>query len=187
MIAHRLSTIRNAHKIVVMHKGEVVEEGDHESLMNARGVYFGLIEQQNLHLAKEEEQLAFERQESSALVQTDQQEENKMNFAQKGASSAIGLTQSVMESLYEKDKRTSDTNEIEDGKEKKKKVKREVRLIWIVKLSALGKEAKCCTENADDEQTRMVINIHWMYCISRLWWNSASFWYYSGKTHSGIL
>ena len=33
VIAHRLSTIRNAHKILVMHSGEIVESGTHDALM----------------------------------------------------------------------------------------------------------------------------------------------------------
>jgi len=60
-----------------MHKGEVVEEGDHESLMRARGTYYGLVEQQNLLRAEEEEQLAFEQNESVTLVQAHQTEENQ--------------------------------------------------------------------------------------------------------------
>ncbi|CAF5033328.1 unnamed protein product, partial [Rotaria sp. Silwood1] len=65
VIAHRLSTIRDADKIIVMHKGEVVEEGYHELLMRTRGTYFDLVEQQNLLKVEEKEQLTtIEKQES---------------------------------------------------------------------------------------------------------------------------
>ncbi len=44
VIAHRLSTIRAAHTIVVVDGGRIVEEGTHESLMAANGVYRKLVE-----------------------------------------------------------------------------------------------------------------------------------------------
>jgi subfamily B ATP-binding cassette protein MsbA len=47
VIAHRLSTIQNADKIVVMSKGEIVEQGTHQELLSKKGVYFGLIEMQS--------------------------------------------------------------------------------------------------------------------------------------------
>lgn len=47
VIAHRLSTIQNANTIVVMSKGEIVEQGKHQELLDKKGVYYGLVEMQS--------------------------------------------------------------------------------------------------------------------------------------------
>ncbi|KAH7037729.1 P-loop containing nucleoside triphosphate hydrolase protein [Microdochium trichocladiopsis] len=47
-IAHRLSTIRDAHNIVVMAAGSIVEQGTHDELLERRGAYFKLVEAQQL-------------------------------------------------------------------------------------------------------------------------------------------
>lgn len=46
VIAHRLSTIRNANKILVMQKGNVVEQGSHDELIAQNGFYAGLYRAQ---------------------------------------------------------------------------------------------------------------------------------------------
>lgn len=46
VIAHRLSTIRGADKIIVMNKGDVVETGSHDELMEKQGFYFELYNSQ---------------------------------------------------------------------------------------------------------------------------------------------
>ncbi|WP_187265494.1 ABC transporter ATP-binding protein [Reinekea thalattae] len=46
VIAHRLSTIRAADEILVIDKGELIEQGDHQALMNKQGVYYGLYQKQ---------------------------------------------------------------------------------------------------------------------------------------------
>ncbi|HEX7511694.1 MAG TPA: ABC transporter ATP-binding protein [Chitinivibrionales bacterium] len=46
IIAHRLSTVRNADIILVLDKGVIVEHGDHESLLAARGMYYDLYKLQ---------------------------------------------------------------------------------------------------------------------------------------------
>ena len=43
VIAHRLSTIRNADRIFVIENGGIAEEGNHEALMNRKGLYYNLI------------------------------------------------------------------------------------------------------------------------------------------------
>lgn len=42
VIAHRLSTVRNSNAIMVLEKGEIIERGDHEELLEQRGRYYQL-------------------------------------------------------------------------------------------------------------------------------------------------
>jgi ATP-binding cassette subfamily B multidrug efflux pump len=42
VIAHRLSTIRDADKVVVINNGEIVEQGNHQQLLDAKGFYYNL-------------------------------------------------------------------------------------------------------------------------------------------------
>ena len=46
IIAHRLSTIQNADKILVIDKGRIVEEGNHQELLQQKGAYFDLYKMQ---------------------------------------------------------------------------------------------------------------------------------------------
>lgn len=48
IIAHRLSTIKSVDRILVMHKGELVEQGTHDSLLQHGGLYKQLYEMQAL-------------------------------------------------------------------------------------------------------------------------------------------
>jgi ATP-binding cassette subfamily B protein len=45
-VAHRLSTVRNADNIIVLEKGELVEQGTHEDLTYKRGIYYNLVKNQ---------------------------------------------------------------------------------------------------------------------------------------------
>ncbi len=46
VIAHRLSTIQSADKIIVMHKGEIRETGNHQQLLAKKGIYYKLYQLQ---------------------------------------------------------------------------------------------------------------------------------------------
>ncbi|MFZ4545008.1 MAG: peptidase domain-containing ABC transporter [Saprospiraceae bacterium] len=46
VVAHRLSTVKNADNIVVIERGEIVEQGTHEQLTASRGTYYHLVKNQ---------------------------------------------------------------------------------------------------------------------------------------------
>ena len=46
IIAHRLSTVKNADQIIVLKNGAVVEQGNHNDLVNCKGEYFNLVKNQ---------------------------------------------------------------------------------------------------------------------------------------------
>ena len=46
VVAHRLSTVKNADQIVVLDKGEIIEQGTHAALTAQRGAYFSLVKNQ---------------------------------------------------------------------------------------------------------------------------------------------
>jgi len=48
VIAHRLSTIKNADLIIVMKKGRIVEQGNHDALLEKNGMYKKLVEMQSI-------------------------------------------------------------------------------------------------------------------------------------------
>lgn len=46
IIAHRLSTVRNAHLILVLENGEIIERGTHAELLSRKGKYYTLYKEQ---------------------------------------------------------------------------------------------------------------------------------------------
>jgi len=46
VIAHRLSTVKNAHQIVVLDDGKIIEKGNHEELIALKGSYYHLVKNQ---------------------------------------------------------------------------------------------------------------------------------------------
>ncbi len=46
IVAHRLSTIQNADNIICIQKGEIVEQGNHQTLLKNHGYYYNLYKLQ---------------------------------------------------------------------------------------------------------------------------------------------
>ncbi|KAL8963470.1 MAG: hypothetical protein Q9193_000275 [Seirophora villosa] len=78
VIAHRLSTIKTADNIVVMSQGRIVEQGNHDELLERKSAYYNLVEAQRLSAEKESDDLAEEMAEAK--------EEDQVNEALKVAS-----------------------------------------------------------------------------------------------------
>ncbi len=53
VISHRVSSVKNAHNIIVLHHGQIVESGNHEALLKLGGHYYDLYQKQLLEGAKE--------------------------------------------------------------------------------------------------------------------------------------
>jgi ABC-type multidrug transport system fused ATPase/permease subunit len=54
LISHRISTVQNADRIIVLERGEIVEEGTHEQLLVLNGIYASIHRQQQLEEEIEE-------------------------------------------------------------------------------------------------------------------------------------
>ncbi|KAL5614210.1 hypothetical protein BROUX41_000049 [Berkeleyomyces rouxiae] len=112
VIAHRLSTIKDADNIVVMSKGQIVEQGTHQELMDAQGAYYCLVKAQDLYQGTdmshdgsgpEQNTSAIQAARTVSTIATDRFAE-----ADPGADSAkdiasYGLLQSVAKIIREHD------------------------------------------------------------------------------------
>lgn len=68
VIAHRLSTIKTADNIVVMSRGQIVEQGTHDQLLENRSAYFNLVEAQRITEEMEEQDAELD----AGLIGTDE-------------------------------------------------------------------------------------------------------------------
>jgi ATP-binding cassette, subfamily B, bacterial len=68
VIAHRLSTVVNAHRIVVLREGRIIETGRHDELVAAQGYYASLIERQAAAYSGPERRREVERRKSDRGV-----------------------------------------------------------------------------------------------------------------------
>jgi ATP-binding cassette subfamily B (MDR/TAP) protein 1 len=56
IVAHRLATIKNVEKILVFKQGVIVESGTHQELIEAKGLFYDMVEAQQIH--READQLS---------------------------------------------------------------------------------------------------------------------------------
>lgn len=75
-IAHRLSTIRDADNIVVMGKGEILEQGTHNDLLARGGAYAGLVDAQRIQAAEKSTD-AYDEEEEQQILNAQAEQEAK--------------------------------------------------------------------------------------------------------------
>ena len=60
IISHRLSTIQRANNIIVLNKGQLVEQGSHEELLDKQGEYYQLVKEQEILENQGKQRLSYE-------------------------------------------------------------------------------------------------------------------------------
>ncbi|KAL1642058.1 hypothetical protein SLS58_005646 [Diplodia intermedia] len=78
VIAHRLSTIKTADKIVVMSQGRIVEQGNHNELLEKKAAYYNLVEAQRIAAASEK------IEEEAEPTETDDEQLKRVASSQSG-------------------------------------------------------------------------------------------------------
>ncbi|CAJ0959537.1 unnamed protein product, partial [Mesorhabditis belari] len=100
IIAHRLSTVKRAGKILVIDEGKVVEQGNHDELMEIRGIYHNLVKAQQLreenHCFEQDEENREEEEEEKndrfSLAEADLHRENGKRATLKSQSTVESTT-----------------------------------------------------------------------------------------------
>lgn len=121
-IAHRLSTIRNADLIVVMSKGEIVEQGSHAELIELDGLYADVVKVQTLSPANDNHLENMNEKTTSA----------DPGMIDKHASKPLERTSSKPESLDEKfDSPSWDSDSIESGTSAEPGLRQLVKMVRV--------------------------------------------------------
>ncbi|CAF1188857.1 unnamed protein product [Adineta steineri] len=119
VVAHRLSTIRNADAIIGLNDGKIMEYGTHDELMENKGLYYGLVNEQGADKQYE------------SLSETDTKEEAKIKQSYTQILSIIHENNRELNNSIE-EKETDDTaaSSADDSMEEKQKTKFHVMFLF---------------------------------------------------------
>ena len=100
IVAHRLSSIRSCDRIVVVDEGQIVEEGDHESLLAKGGIYAGLYKSQETggNIVDNEN----ENENKSNTEEKEKEDKKEKEKADTKEDSAVGASSDNLKSEEEK-------------------------------------------------------------------------------------
>lgn len=97
LIAHKLSTVKKADNIVVLHKGQVVEQGTHESLLDAQGAYYNLVNAQSLSLGTEDDSSENEKESEEPQPQPQPQQQQLEKVTTSRSVQSVPTTETTPE------------------------------------------------------------------------------------------